>query len=251
MVDRPKFDYSAFPPGFYQEVIDGGNPVRAAWHLQKFRRVIHCLPQKENQSILDVGCFAGSFLALIDQAQFSRQVGVDILQNQVDYASARFGTDFRSFQCAESMASIDFPGQSFDCVTLIEVLEHLSIIEASTFLQKATHILKPNGKLVVTTPNYASMWPLLEMLINRFSDVSYEEQHITKFNYFTVGRTLRKLFPDFDQFFAVDFVTTTHFMAPFLAAISPEWSNQISLAVDHKKWRFPFGNLILMSLTRK
>ena len=135
MVDRPKFDYSAFPPGFYQEVIDGGNPVRAAWHLQKFRRVIHCLPQKENQSILDVGCFAGSFLALIDQTQFSRQVGVDILQNQVDYASARFGTDFRSFQCAESMASIDFPGQSFDCVTLIEVLEHLSIIEASTFLQ--------------------------------------------------------------------------------------------------------------------
>src|SRR5437868_4012685 len=76
------YDYSQLPEGFYQDVIEHGHPVRRAWHLQKFERVIECLPQRKNQAILDIGCFAGTFLGRLDGEWFSRQVGVDIVDKQ-------------------------------------------------------------------------------------------------------------------------------------------------------------------------
>ena len=80
------YDYSQLPEGFYQDVIERGHPVRRAWHLQKFERVIECLPPRPGQSILDIGCFAGTFLGRLDGAHFSRQVGVDIVDKQIHFA---------------------------------------------------------------------------------------------------------------------------------------------------------------------
>lgn len=245
-----KFDYSKFPPGFYHHVIEQGHPIRAAWHLQKFRRVMECLPDRAGQSILDIGCFAGTFLSMLDPSRYSRQHGIDILPSQIEYAQARFGTEFRHFHAVPSVSFIDFPQGSFDCVTLIEVIEHLETQEARMLLEKVANVTKKDGKLVMTTPNYASAWPAIELLINRFSDVSYKEQHVTKFNYFTAVKKIATLNPDFPKNFKVDFVTTTHAFAPFLAALSRRLSDQTSAAIDHRHWRFPFGNLILMSFTR-
>lgn len=251
MTEKPQgFDYSAFPAGYYDQVIRKGHPVRAAWHLQKFRRVIQCLPTRTNQSILDIGCFAGTFLSLVTEQHFRRQVGVDILPTQIAYAQEHFGSAFRRFSLVDSLGRIEFEPQSFDCVTLIEVIEHLSRQEAAISLAKAARLLRPEGKLILTTPNYASLWPLIEIMINHWSDVSYEEQHITKFNFFTVMPALRRIYPELDRYFTVDFVTTTHFIAPFLALASPGISDRVSSAIDHRRWRFPFGNMILMSFTR-
>lgn len=250
MSKERKFDYSQFPPGFYHDVVERGNPVRAAWHLQKFRRVISCLPDRPGQSILDIGCFAGTFLSMLGSTRFSKQVGIDILPAQIDYAMSRFGTDYRQFQKVLSVSAIDFPKGYFDCVTLIEVIEHLEKQEAGIILEKISAVTKPGGKLILTTPNYASAWPAIELLINRFSDVSYKEQHVTKFNFFTAVKKIATLNPDFPRHFKVDFVTTTHALAPFLAVFSRRLSDQASAAIDHKYWRFPFGNLILMSFTR-
>jgi hypothetical protein len=39
-----------------------------------------------------------------------------------------------------------------------------------------------NVLILVSTPNYASLWPVVEGLVNRFGEISYEHQHITRFN---------------------------------------------------------------------
>ncbi|MEN6405245.1 MAG: hypothetical protein ABFC77_02115 [Thermoguttaceae bacterium] len=64
-VDLARFNYDAIPLGYYQQVVETGNPIRRAWHLQKFERVIECLPKTPGQSILDIGCFAGTFLSTL------------------------------------------------------------------------------------------------------------------------------------------------------------------------------------------
>src|SRR5262249_34965657 len=133
----------------------------------------------------------------------------------------------------------------------IEVIEHLSHDEIRTLLDVIVDHLKPGGKLVLTTPNYASAWPALEILLNAVSDVSYEEQHITKFNFFNIQKRLEAIYPDFWLYFnTLDFKTTTHFVTPFLAGISFDMARKLSRVVPHQSWRHPFGNLILMVLTR-
>ena len=247
----PRFDYSRIPVGYYQEVVETGNPVRRAWHLQKFERVVECLANQPGQSILDVGCFAGTFLSRLPESTFSRQLGVDILESQVGYANERFGTPYRSFRCIPTLAALSEMDETFDYVTVIEVIEHLREDEIRTLVGGIVPRLKRGGRLILSTPNYCSTWPLLEHAVNRLSDVKYEEQHITTFNYFNCLRKLSRIAPDLEKHFQLQFRTSTHFVAPFLASLSLAWSMAISRLVRHQSWKNPFGNLILLSFIKK
>jgi 2-polyprenyl-3-methyl-5-hydroxy-6-metoxy-1,4-benzoquinol methylase len=249
--EAARFNYDGIPKGYYDNVLRQGNPIRRLWHVSKFERVLDYLPERPNQSILDIGCFAGTFLSLVPEHRFVRQVGVDILPDQIAYANASYGTPFREFKHIASIRDLSSVNEKFDCITLIEVIEHLQVEEIRTLLDGIVDHLKPGGKLVLTTPNYASAWPLIEVVLNKVSDVSYEEQHITKFTYFNMERKLAEIYPDLFLYFnTVDFKTTTHFVTPFLAGLSYDVARGLSRVVPHQKWTHPFGNLVLMVLTR-
>jgi SAM-dependent methyltransferase len=249
-VPPQRFDYSGIPVGFYDAVLRSGNPIRRLWHLSKFERVLDCLPRRPGQSLLDIGCFAGTFLSLVPRARFERQVGVDILRPQVEYARARYGTPFRSFVHVDSVAALDHVEGTFDCVTLIEVIEHLTAEEAGVLLAAVARKLKPGGRLVLTTPNYASAWPVIERILNRLSDVKYEEQHITRLDWFGIARQLRRLYPAFERDFRIELKTTSHLLSPFLAGLSFPLAHGLSRLVPHRHWRFPFGSLVLLVAVR-
>lgn len=250
-VPAPTFDYSSIPVGHYDRVAQTGSPVRRLWHLSKFERVLDYLPARPGQRLLDVGCFAGTFLAMADPARFSRQLGVDILPAQVEYANQRYGSSVRRFAALHSITDLGGLDERFDCVTLIEVIEHLSADEIDALLSHVARLLVPGGRLVLTTPNYASTWPILERILNRIGDVSYAEQHVTRFTYFDLERRLAGIHPAFASRFRVDLKTTTHFVTPFLAALSFPMAHRLSRLVPHAAWHLPFGNLILAGLVRR
>jgi len=245
------FNYDAIPEGYYQVVTEQGNPIRRAWHLHKFERVLDCLPDLPGQSLLDVGCFAGTFLSGVPRERFSRQLGVDIVERQIGYANRRFHTDFREFRYIPHVAALNEVDETFDCVTLIEVIEHLPPAEVPRMMEAVTARLKPGGKLVISTPNYTSAWPLLEILINRLSDLSYEEQHLCKFNYFNVISKLGRLWPGLSSELSLDYRTTTHFISPFLAAASFRFARGVARLYPHQSWHFPLGSLLLLVFTRQ
>lgn len=249
MSEGSDFNYESIPEGYYDRIAREGNAIRRAWHLQKFERVLDCIPET-TRSLLDVGCFAGTFLSELPVSRFHTQVGVDVLERQVEYANAHYGTEFRKFLYVPSVDQLsEIPG-TFDCITLIEVVEHLSVGEIRTLLNQLYAKLNPGGKLILSTPNYSSSWPVLEILVNRLSSVSYEEQHLTKFTYFNVERRLKEISSLVGSELRVDFKTTTHFFSPFIAPISLELSRSVSRAYQHNKWHFPFGNLVLLRLSR-
>lgn len=247
-----EFDYSGIPVGFYDQVArDGsGNAIRRAWHMQKFQRIYDCLPDGPDLSILDVGCFAGTFLSLLDESRFTRQLGVDILPEQIAYANAHYGNEHREFRAIHDVSEIHDVGETFDCVTCIEVIEHLQPAVIERLIDNVAQVLKPHGFFVLSTPNYASTWPLVELLLNRFSDVSYEEQHITKLNAFTLEKKLAKIAPSLSRCFDLELKTTTHLMTPFLAPLGFNTIMKLSSAVPHKRWHVPFGNLCLAVFKR-
>ncbi len=253
--DEVVYDYSQIPIGYYDEVYQSGPSIQRAWHVQKFDRVRDCLPRIAGQSILDVGCFSGSFLSSLGPEQFSKQIGVDILEAQVAYANQKYGSPNRRFFVISDMLALSkVPGverTSMDCVTCIEVIEHLRAELIHDFFSEVSTVLKPGGILVLTTPNYLSAWPLIEILLNWFSPTSYEEQHITRFNSFNFVSRLREIYPEFDRNFSVRFQTTTHFIAPFLAGFSFDLARRMSRRVEHRLWRFPIGNLLMIVIERK
>jgi 2-polyprenyl-3-methyl-5-hydroxy-6-metoxy-1,4-benzoquinol methylase len=240
------------PTGHYHRVMKEGNPIRRTWHLLKFKRVIDALPLGPGLSLIDIGCFAGSLLSLASETQFATQLGVDILPEQIDFANQHFGSAHRRFEVIASLGSLArLPGQ-FDCATAVEVIEHLRSEEIRQLVLGAAKLLKPSaGVLVLSTPNYASTWPLLEVALNHFSDVDYSEQHITKFTWFNLRRKLVDIVPELNRYFTFDLVTTTHLFTPFAAPLlGVERAMRLSIYVPHARWHIPFGNLLLLRLRR-
>jgi 2-polyprenyl-3-methyl-5-hydroxy-6-metoxy-1,4-benzoquinol methylase len=138
---------------------------------------------------LDVGCGPGTLIGLLDDRFVS--TGIDISTNEIGYAQREYGSDSKRFFAVSARALPD-DCRDYDVATVVEVIEHLTPAELDDVLGATIERLRPGGKLVVTTPNFRSAWPLVEMLVNRFGEVNYGQQHINRFT----PRRLRRLLHD-------------------------------------------------------
>jgi len=250
-LNKVGFDYSEIPPGFYDKILFEEKGIRNFWHYQKFDVVLRALSPKKSGKILDIGCSGGSFLSMIGQEAFCHQVGIDIASEQIEYAK-KYKTPFRDFLKIDNISSLveKFGPQYFDAITLIEVIEHLAAEEIKAIFLVIEKILKKDGEVIITTPNYLSAWPIIEKIIGKFLKPSYEEQHITKFNFLNFFTRLRKIYPDFDKNFRVEFKTTSHLLLFALAGISNKMARSLSQAVVANKWKVPFGALLVVKIKK-
>jgi 2-polyprenyl-3-methyl-5-hydroxy-6-metoxy-1,4-benzoquinol methylase len=237
--------------GHYDKIMRTGFSVRRSWHQLKFERVLELLPAERNQSILDVGCFAGSFLSLCDAQRFSRQLGVDILEEQIEYASRNYRTPYREFRHIADLGALFDLHEKFHNVVAIELIEHLSRKEINLLLRAASGILPPGGRFTLTTPNYSSLWPIIEWAVNRLGDIDYAEQHVTRCSFGTLNSILATCYPQFESEFELEVLTTTHLAAPFLAVFGVPFAKRISSLVSHRAWKCSIGSLIVASYKRR
>jgi SAM-dependent methyltransferase len=110
--------------------------------------------------VLDVGCNHGSLEAMFhhqypELAATTSIDGIDIAGTAVEQAQ-QLGLENCCFRCYDG-DSIPFDDHSFDLVVLIEVIEH--VIDKDALFQEISRVLKPLGRLFVTTPN-PQCWPL-------------------------------------------------------------------------------------------
>ena len=135
---------------------------------------------------------------MVPREVFPVQLGVDILPIQIAYAEKTYGAEWREFKTYDGNLKLDIQyKEKFHIITLIEVIEHLNGNKIYELFHRINYLLHPEGRLILTTPNYLNLWPFIEYMINHFSEVKYEEQHVTKFKYFTLESQMSKLVNEF------------------------------------------------------
>jgi SAM-dependent methyltransferase len=101
--------------------------------------------------VLDAGCGFGYGAYLLSKSERVSQVlGVDASKEVITYAKRVYSGERVSFCCSD-LRQLNLRKQSFNCIALIECLEHLPDPEA--VLENLWETLKGGGLLVLTTPN--------------------------------------------------------------------------------------------------
>ena len=233
------YSYDSIPVGFYDEVFQRKRGIQSKWRHHKFRRIVQEIGSTAKH--LDFGCGPGTLIHLLPSGISA--VGVDIAASQVSYAEQNYASPEKQFIQIES-SELPFADATFDSISCIEVVEHLELKVTRAILAEFIRVLRPGGKLIVTTPNYGSLWPLIEIMVNRLSDVSYEEQHIVKFRCTSLDALLKEV--GFSQVTVGTFMS----MSPFLAGIN--WTlADYAWSPDQVISQIPGIGLLLLGIARR
>jgi 2-polyprenyl-3-methyl-5-hydroxy-6-metoxy-1,4-benzoquinol methylase len=171
-----EYEYDSIEIGYYDKIYQKNSGIQSKWHILKFDRVRREISRFKRH--LDIGCGPGTLIGSMNGSRLS--VGVDIAKDQILYANQKYGKPRKHF-LPITEGSLPFNDASFDVVTLIEVIEHLTRGQGCKLLTEIHRIMEPGGMCLVTTPNYAGLWPLLEYFVNRRGKINYEHQHISHF----------------------------------------------------------------------
>lgn len=117
------------------------------WHLM---HPIRWVPSGA-KSLLDVGCNVGALLCHVHEFYPDVDLaGVEV--NPVTLEDARRNVPRAELHHAGGQA-LPFADDRFDCVTSIEVLEHIPESDRSATLAEIGRVLRPGGRLVLRTPH--------------------------------------------------------------------------------------------------
>lgn len=118
-------------------------------YLELTKDVMDLIP-KHAQLILDVGCGGGIFEELLSQFRFTGyKIGVDISKERIKLAHSKHIRN-SSFIYGDA-ENLPFKDGLFDCILLIEVIEHISRKER--VLKELRRVLREGGQITMTTPN--------------------------------------------------------------------------------------------------
>lgn len=165
---------SELEAGYYDKVLEEGlkknKGIQANWHniTQLYvRKYI-----KNDSNHLDYACGPGTLIGKYTQAN---SLGVDIAKLQIDYAIQKYG-EHGTFLTTKQFEFGKY-NNYFDVVTILGLIEFLSVSEIKGLLTKINTILKPGGKLILTTPNFKS---LIFPLSDKLGLVNWSGEHKTK-----------------------------------------------------------------------
>jgi acetyltransferase-like isoleucine patch superfamily enzyme len=98
--------------------------------------------------VLDVGCGEGFITSMIAE-RCKRIIGVDYSENAVNTARNNSPT----LEYAHMSATdLPFDDGTFDKVTCLELIEHVTILQARRAIDEIYRILKPGGSIIGSTP---------------------------------------------------------------------------------------------------
>ena len=182
-------------------------------HLARYRFATKFI--EESQIILDAPCGSGYGTAVLSSK--ARQVyGVDISADAIDHAKEFFKKENNSFVVSniENMASTFPDSHSFDLIISFEGIEHL--YNPEMFLKESARLLKPKGKLIISTPRRPHGSPY------HTTEYNLEEYKMLLSKHFIIEKMYGQLFVDIFDMNERNEDPDTHLHFNFIAICSPK-----------------------------
>ncbi len=154
------------------------NSIKRALDVHKKRLIkIEKITGKDRSNIklLDIGCSSGSFLENAKTFGFKYITGVEPAKKAASTAIKR-GLNVK----IGTLEDVKFPSESFDAITLFEVIEHLKY--PTKLLDECRRILKKNGIIVIGTGNAHSLMTIIQKDNREYFDIKAHGGHISFFN---------------------------------------------------------------------
>lgn len=144
----------------------------------------------EGKRVLDIASGTGLGTAMLAE-RAAEVTGVDISAESVAYAKAHHGAPNTTYVLGSATDTSLFAPQSFDVIISYETIEHLEAPERSAYLANLASWLRPEGVLLLSTPNKRVTSPFREKPDNQF--------HVLEF-------TRAALLAEVEAYFIVDSV---------------------------------------------
>jgi 2-polyprenyl-3-methyl-5-hydroxy-6-metoxy-1,4-benzoquinol methylase len=181
--------------------------------------------------VADVGCGSGALWAALND-RFNACIGLDAVR----YAGLPSDIDFRTVDLDAGRLPLD--DGSVDAAVAVEVIEHLENPRA--FVRELARIVRPDGVVVVSTPNQLSLLSLLTLAakgrFSAFQDCEYPAHRTA-----LLEVDLRRIFGEAGVR-DVRVSYTKHGRIPFtglhypggLAALAPRWLSDNVVAAGRR-----------------
>jgi ubiquinone/menaquinone biosynthesis C-methylase UbiE len=239
------FDYHSVAGDYQYRAMHSGHPMQRFWHRGKLIMIDQLIrPHLQAGSrLLEIGCGAGNLL-LQATVGGSYPVALDLSMQALTFVrsrlqEARVGADAPAgFACTQAIGeALPFRDGSFDCLLLSEVIEHLDAPQFS--IREAVRVLKSGGRLLITTPNYRSFWPIMEWAVDRLNMAPKMagEQHVSRFHPAALKRML------VGAGLQMEYSGSIYNLSPFLSLVSAgQAKRQLQRELDR---RSVFGMILV------
>lgn len=201
-------------PGDYQiHALLRGRRLQRAWHRSRLDLIAAVLPPPVDGLSLDLAAGSGIVTWRFKPA---RIVSADM---RLDACRAvRSHTSGAKALVAE-LGRLPFASGTFSHVYLLETLEHLTVDHGRDILAEARRVTRPDGRCLITTPNYHSHWVALEWLIDalRLTPRLADGQHVTHYDALSLAKVVEAA--------GWRLLRTGSFnlIAPFAGVVAPAW----------------------------
>ncbi|OHB17889.1 MAG: hypothetical protein A2734_00910 [Parcubacteria group bacterium RIFCSPHIGHO2_01_FULL_40_30] len=141
----------------------------------RLKRVLSLLDSQPNQRVLEIGCAAGRL-----GREFKKLghyvAGIEISESAAQEAKKNLDEVY-IFDIEDNWPA-EISREKFDLIVLPEVLEH--VFDPVYVLKKSSAILKPDGEIIITTPNFLAWTNRIRFLFGFFK---YEKEGMFDFGH--------------------------------------------------------------------